>query len=258
MSAVSTGVTTNEKGEFELEIPLRYKNDSLIVSYLGYYSKKIPLNSLDYSVNNIISLHPNVQLLDEIILNYNKINYKDDVELLSLKKKKLASFSIPFGYEKVTYIENKNFALGKVSSVILHLKKVDDFLDYNIEKTYYRLKFYDVSSSEFKPNQVLCTKEILIKPNNISQELLIDVDSYNIQFPLNGFFVGVEVVSPNGRSRVYDKVYKSPALVITHTKQPLSFMRFPGRKWFIQNGKSWIRKKRYQTLLVDVNVRFAK
>ncbi|MGY0393064.1 carboxypeptidase-like regulatory domain-containing protein [Bizionia sp. KMM 8389] len=60
------GTVTNTDGKFLLTVPDRYKNDTLIVSSIGYKSYKIPVNEFDASFE--IYLDEDVASLDEIVL----------------------------------------------------------------------------------------------------------------------------------------------------------------------------------------------
>ncbi|RKS53248.1 carboxypeptidase-like protein [Gillisia mitskevichiae] len=56
---------TNSDGEFSLKIPADLMNSNLTVSYLGYKSKNIPINTLTKE-NNRISLQESVEVLTEV------------------------------------------------------------------------------------------------------------------------------------------------------------------------------------------------
>lgn len=60
------GTITNADGKFALVVPEKFKNDTLVVSSIGFKSFKIPVNEFDASVE--MYLDPDVASLDEVLL----------------------------------------------------------------------------------------------------------------------------------------------------------------------------------------------
>ncbi len=60
------GTISNIDGKFLLQIPVKHKNDTLIVSSIGYKSFKIPINEFDSSMP--IFLDQDVASLDEVVI----------------------------------------------------------------------------------------------------------------------------------------------------------------------------------------------
>jgi len=65
-SKPENGTTTNFDGEFTLRI--NDKNDTLIVSFIGYETKKISLKSLDLKKLLVVVLKSNTQTLEEVLI----------------------------------------------------------------------------------------------------------------------------------------------------------------------------------------------
>jgi len=62
----TSGTISNEDGVFFLRISPEYKNDTLIISYLGYRSLRIPLSEISYY--NIYHLEPTSIPLQEVVI----------------------------------------------------------------------------------------------------------------------------------------------------------------------------------------------
>ena len=62
----SLGVISNHEGFFILQLPDNYKNDTLVISHLGYHEKKIPVAGLQTFQH--IGLHEKIVSLPEILI----------------------------------------------------------------------------------------------------------------------------------------------------------------------------------------------
>lgn len=70
ISAQKVNVTsvTNQDGYFSIRVPDSAQNSALLIRYLGYENKKIPINTLIDSPNNYIMLTPSPIELSEIVV----------------------------------------------------------------------------------------------------------------------------------------------------------------------------------------------
>ncbi|WP_299335836.1 carboxypeptidase-like regulatory domain-containing protein [uncultured Psychroserpens sp.] len=96
----SKGVVANVDGDFR--IPYRYKaaKDTIIVSCLGYETKKIALSSLNDLQTNIINLNTKIEGLDQILIK-GKRKPSSDINAYTLVKKAIAN--IPNNYPSNKY-----------------------------------------------------------------------------------------------------------------------------------------------------------
>jgi len=62
------GQTTNFDGKFEFILKKEYKNDTLVISFIGYNSKEIPLSSVNLNQIINIVLGKNLHALQEVII----------------------------------------------------------------------------------------------------------------------------------------------------------------------------------------------
>ncbi len=79
----SLGVISNHDGFFVFQLPDNYKNDTLVISHLGYYEKKIPVTDLQTFQH--IELHEKIVSLPEILIR--------NTSALGLVKKALSNIS---------------------------------------------------------------------------------------------------------------------------------------------------------------------
>jgi len=61
------GTISNQKGEFELKVPVTVENDSLLFSFLGYRKQQISINELDTTFL-LIELKPYSVMLNQIVV----------------------------------------------------------------------------------------------------------------------------------------------------------------------------------------------
>ena len=72
------GIAANQEGIFNFSIPPKFANDTILISALGYNSKKILLSEIDTKVYSYIVLQPRQYELSEVIVKPEVIN---EVEL---------------------------------------------------------------------------------------------------------------------------------------------------------------------------------
>lgn len=76
------GVISDMDGRFS--VPFTKENDTLVVSFIGYKSKRIPAHELDKDLDNIINLTVNPMLLDNItVIGTTPISEQFSTEKLS-------------------------------------------------------------------------------------------------------------------------------------------------------------------------------
>lgn len=193
------GTYSDEKGEFNFDV----KNniyDTLMISSLGYKTKKIPL--IKYKgvekINLNVFLIPKVEELDEVVISSKKIEFKNKEKLGEDRNGNIGMSSL-IGYETGILISNPKNLKGKIKRVYINLKRrknADYIATFNI-------KFYEYDQKNNKPGNELYSKNIYIEPKNRKYRLWVDVEDFNIIFPENGICVGVEMVNTIGEVEKY-------------------------------------------------------
>ncbi|MDN5205404.1 TonB-dependent receptor [Fulvivirgaceae bacterium BMA10] len=68
----SLGTNTNLEGFFELKIPQKYEHDSLVISYIGYHEREIPIQAFLIQ-QTIIELTPFSREMEEVVVSAEKL-----------------------------------------------------------------------------------------------------------------------------------------------------------------------------------------
>jgi len=251
------GTSTNQKGEYLFEIKGN-SNDTLLVSSLGYATKYILLKDFninkEYNLN--ISLLQEKQSIDEIVLIVKKTKYTKSKKLGVAKRKKYPS-SVPFGTETCLLIKNTESKEGKLKELAFYLKENKTSI-YEVLPVYYKIKFYNYDSLNDEPRELLSYENIIIKPKNKTQKIIVDLEGYNILFPLNGICVGIEAVNPKSIKSTKSMYTIAPILLKTHDKKALSWSSFRGKKWNKNNRISVFKRKMFVNPLINLEVKFKK
>jgi len=257
------GVTTGENGVYIFNISGE-TDDYLLISYLGYTAQKISLkqysNTVDYELD--IELVENSSLIDEVILDVKKAKYTSSKKIGVDKHLFKFSTSVPYGYERCVLMKNPNFREGKIDGLTLFFKKREDEL-YEVLPTCFRIKFYEYDVRNKQPGKLLSYEQIVLKPENKTQKINIDLKEYYIKYPREGICVGIETFSPV-KNRGSKKMYlTSPCLRFTYDEEPLTWSSYRGKPWTknksMLGSKVFGRKKdNYYNPLIQMKVQFRK
>ncbi|WP_282032672.1 carboxypeptidase-like regulatory domain-containing protein [Winogradskyella eximia] len=193
------GTYSDEFGVFQLEIK-NFTTDTLKISNLGYESKILALINLKNATKFEVELKPKVENLEEVLISSKKIKYTDK-ELLGDKKEGNIGVTSLIGYETAIFIDNPKEINGKLKRIYIDLKKrknAEYIATLNI-------KIYELDSINNKPGKLLYNENLYVKPKNKKYRLWLDVKDFNIAFPKNGVFIGVEMVNTFGKVKKYAK-----------------------------------------------------
>lgn len=110
-----TGTLADDEGQFSVHVPgFRQGKEKLVVSFLGYTTRSILLDK-NHTTNLVIKLHPQTQMLNEIVVTKKRYHNKNNpaVELIQkviANKDKNKAVQSPFSgqkkYEKVVFSLN--------------------------------------------------------------------------------------------------------------------------------------------------------
>ncbi|GAA4245065.1 carboxypeptidase-like regulatory domain-containing protein [Winogradskyella damuponensis] len=253
------GVYSNENGDYNLDLTKTTTKDTLVVSLIGYESKKISLSRFikpnEYTLN--FQLVPKVESLDEILIVSKIKTYSNNkTQFSSGNRKQVFPVSVPFGYETAILIDNPKHKKGKL--VELHLKYKDSNNDnYETYQTYYRLAFYNIDDLGF-PGELLHFENIIIKPKKDSKNYKLSFEDKSIPFTEKGIFVGIATVQP-GYIEIKNAMYlTTPSLLHTHTKNIQKYTRFRSNDWSKNSRKSVFKKKLYAVPFIKATVVYEK
>ena len=257
------GTTTDEKGKYEFDISGE-TTDTLLVSYLGYITQKITLEQFFESENNVLNIKmlESSSLIDEVVLEVKKAKYTSSTKI-NIKKKKTHITTVPYGYERVVLIENEKGKKGKLESLsFFFVKNTTD--DYEVYPCYFRIKFYRYNKGVNLPEELLSYEEIIIKPKNETKKFEIDLNKYNIMFPVEGICVGLESIKPEFVKKPNTIMYTTaPRVSCTNAKTPLMWTSFMNKKFILKKNRYARKvfgstKHFYVNLLVQMSVQYRK
>ncbi len=180
-------LNTNEIGEFCLRKFER--NDTLIISAIGFQKKLFPYSEFINSKNNII-LNQQIIDLKEIVIS----STKNKTAKFGYFKPKIYAVQNSFGPNSMlpigTFIENSNpneVGIIKTITIGIDNNKKNIYGPYKL-----RIRLFE-NSNENKPSNIdLCLKNIICDTENNKNEITIDIGDLSIPFDNKGIWVTVE------------------------------------------------------------------
>ncbi|MDZ7935704.1 MAG: carboxypeptidase-like regulatory domain-containing protein [Emticicia sp.] len=180
-----TGTYSNEDGSFELLIS---SSDTLYISHLAYKSIKLTKSDIDNLTGGVIYLVPKSFQLSEVQISQSR---KSEIDL-------------GYYYNKTFFNRTGPGGKNDFSVFVNHLKNTANQQGY-LEKLYFdlhvdlteksnskaRIRVFSVGEDGL-PKDDLLNKEIIKRIDRLTPNLQIDVSEFNIVFPLNGVFIGLE------------------------------------------------------------------
>lgn len=184
------GTVSNEKGEFSLEIPTEFINDTIKISSIGYETKIFIANEFTKALdeNRSISLSEKVIELNEVVVSNKKLKEK----VLGNKTK---SRMMRGGF--------RNAELGNELGIKIKIKKSPTYITKfhaNVtsntgEKMKFRLNFYNIKKG--LPNEKLTSQNIIFQIDSKEGDFTLDLSEYNIIVE-NNFFLTMELIENEG------------------------------------------------------------
>jgi hypothetical protein len=116
----SIGTITNEEGYFSFKVPISFKNENLVCTYIGYKNAEIPLLDLTLK-NNIVYMQPDFLAIQEVII---RSSNPEDLLREAMKKAKDNYYTQP--YLMTTFYREfvkKNDNYTSVSEAVLSVYK---------------------------------------------------------------------------------------------------------------------------------------
>lgn len=193
------GTLTNFEGKFELDnksIPFSVK-DTFVVESNGFETEYIPFQSgkVYYEVN----LQKKITQLNEIVVGplyplTRELNKFEKESELNHKGTIIQPFQ-----ENSVFIENKMKEKGWIKNVSIYCSI---FIN---PKAPFRVNLYSVNFKTGFPDKSLLTANVVLYPTVKEGWQKINLESYKIELPKNGFFVSIEALPFEG---VYERAMK--------------------------------------------------
>jgi len=236
------GTSTDIHGDFELLITDSLKQDSIIVSFVGYYTKTLCVNDI---VDNMIRLDPRVFEADEIVITPSKGKRKPLV-INPFKRKDCNVRYRPAASESGSWIPMRPEEPAIEAIYFPHLDKYGSYpiikevwlqvTNYKNPPTFFNLRLYS-GDTVLGPCNDLINEIITVEVSESKQLVKINLESYGLVMPEKGLFVGFELlIIKKNQTKIQDQdekelVLYSPYLNFLREEQKGSFWLYSGGKW---------------------------
>jgi len=230
----NTGISSLEDGIFNLEIERKLLKEKIHISCLNYKDTVVLASNLQ---NKTLFLQPKSFKLDEVV-----ISRKVDREIVIDKYKRRdikSSFVSTRGHP---WIITKYFPYTKEYKNTPYLKEVWVYFGslLNRKKSKFRIRFYKKEKETGKPSNDIIREGIIAFSRKIDGKVKVDVSKYDIEFPKEGFFVGLERLNipynfyeysytKEGSRKKYVSKSLAPSFGATYTKD--SIHMYSKGKW---------------------------
>ncbi|WP_028375876.1 carboxypeptidase-like regulatory domain-containing protein [Leeuwenhoekiella sp. MAR_2009_132] len=183
------GTSANAKGDFKFTISEKLKNETVLVSCVGYNEEVVKAHELN---EKPISLTQKTNELSEVTLY--KMRLEKQKRINSFRGKQIVGlgnfsggaypsalaryYERPRGFEDACFIKEIEIQFYRI-------------LGKSSQQATFRLRILDVSQ-DGKPGRDLLDSDIIITKPEGNQKLTFDLSAYKVNVPEAGFFVSVE------------------------------------------------------------------
>ena len=177
----ATGTVSNKHGAFELTVPASHRSDTLMLSAIGYHSRKIMVNKAKSQTQ--FPLKAKVYQSERVTIKANKAEYKTE---------KLGDWKPILGYSYACFSSAgckmvKRLAMPKDSA---YLEKIRVWIRTNKDTTA-RARAWVHEVDNGKPGQPIVKESVVKKVPKGKNWLVFKVGAQNISVK-DDFFVGIE------------------------------------------------------------------
>ncbi|WP_299111017.1 serine hydrolase [uncultured Winogradskyella sp.] len=206
---------SDKNGQYKLEIPAAYFNDSLIFSAIGYKRVNIPIKKLANGQNFDVPLQPVLYTLDEVVLS----NEKPKKRILGTRNVSPLASGVYIGGGKpgaslVTYIE--------VSDSVAYLNKVKLHIRGNKKTKAFKLRLRILKNNNGEPGEDLLQKSIVMTSRIKKGWIVFDLKDDILKLS-ESVFVGIEWVEEPENKITARNAY--PRISYVTSKNTASFAR---------------------------------
>ena len=202
----TAGTYTSEIGKYCISI---YPDtDSILISCVGY--QNFSVSKSQFLLQDTLFLEVSINQLKEVVVKKEKkkrkviqVGYADH----AVKKRAFGgSISFNSGIRIATYVSNDENLQGVIKNVIYVLSGARETKTVVVPLFYrIRLRIYENGSNHL-PGADLLREQVVVDVPDAQKEIIKDVSSYNIAFPRNGFWVGMECVGYMSPDSVYHEI----------------------------------------------------
>lgn len=228
------GIAADQSGMFELTIPERLLNDTLLVSSLGYNFKEIFLSQLDVTQFLLIELLPKEYNLSEVKI-FPKLKVTSEFGIINrtpeidggLLTKELTQIAV--------LIENIDSLKGRIKSVSYYILPRS-----GKPKTPFRVRIYSVASRLEAPGDDLLKENLIVYPKQKGGWIEVDLSEYDLEIPKKGVFVAMEWIRTKKKYE-YETIINSNIFECYGQVLARSFAYEEPMTWYNHLGKGWYK-----------------
>jgi hypothetical protein len=226
----NNGTTSNQNGEFELEID---SQKLILFSAIGYETREIKSDS----IKTFVELKPTVTELDEVVLKTKKQSEKQVIG--KFKKSKINHY---FGTGTKPWITARYFDFNKDYTKTPFLNKIRVLTNSDIKDSKFIVRLYSVGK-DGQPENYIYDENIFGIAKKGKKITEIDIADLNIEFPENGFFIAIEWLIIDENKHEYSFTMTESNKKLTGISYEPAFGTVPAEtdknSWIFQKGKWW-------------------
>lgn len=184
-----TGIITDDKGRFKIELEQFSPDDSLYVTSLSYNKQVYSISS--FGGIDKLTFYLTIKSIDvpavSVIGKPGKFEKKGNKSWFS----RGSLYMDTHGQQTALYISNPDTFKGTISKVNYYLSGKGN------TDAPFRVRIYNRDTITGKPAKDLLPEIVVVKPVNGSGWFSVNVSRFEIPIPQDGFFVAMEGVFPN-------------------------------------------------------------
>ncbi len=235
----NTGTTSNENGEFELNID---GSKNILFSAIGF--EKLKINS--DSIKDNVELTPLIFELKEVV-----VKSESRRQELIIGKFKKSKINIYFGCGRNPWIVARYFEHKEIYNKTPFISRIRVLTNSDVKDAKFNVRFYGINEAG-EPAGFIHSENIIgvaKKGNKITE---IDISDLGIKFPKEGFFLAFEwfIIEPNKYEYKYS-MQNSRKKLNGISFEP-SFGTVPydtdANSWIFTRGK-WVRMREFESRL---------
>ena len=180
-----TGALSNEFGVFQLPAPTKNAQDSLVIMALGYKHMAILVKRGQAQTNLVIEVPRMAIALSNVTVKGGKVKNLGLGATASRPGEGLMQGQP--GSQCAFFIKNdKNRRLGNIRSVSFYIG------ENGFPREPFRVRIYKADGNYNAPNTDILTQNVVVSSPAGGQWYTVDLTSYNVVAPEEGFFVAME------------------------------------------------------------------
>ena len=175
------GVSTDQEGRFSVRVPNSFLTTKVHISNLNYHDTLVNAATIQ---EKILYLRPKVERLEEVVIT------TLESKTIELDRPKGAITSL---HSQGLRMIAKYFPNSKLNECCKYIDKVEVFFpNRKNKKSKFRFRIFDRDPVTGFPKNDLLKISIPVEVTELTQHISLDLSSYLIEMPKDGFFIAFE------------------------------------------------------------------